>query len=1070
MSTAPTTTELVKLWATGDAARLLHLARQIESHDAWTGYLTPQEHVLFADAVAKGGDIWWRLISGEAVSGSISDESMSTAAELDELQGNIQSADGDNADDDGDAKMIRPDSVMADVNGDGSPASNLSDTALHTPQASPTPVVPDDAQAPQSLNNAQDSKSIPPQLHSSSSPSSLLPTTAATSTPCHDQLALTFKIRYMLFEKSVDFIFMTRTRDLVTSSTRFDIDFSFLDEEEDEDQDKDQTKHEVAASKNEPPPARRINDDDYDDEEEEEEEDEEETGKNLGEHLQKQQVTSSEELEPPVGQNESKDVAPNGLATPNSADSKITIDGIITPADTPTATDIKLTDDAVRLEIASLYQMLDDDNSQYMKRQDKPEDNSTGNGDSLRNGEHNGISGSGSLASKLSQINFGAANLSLKHLLAAIDDKREHLSFSDIELRNLITEVRKNRSKWASDDRVGQEELYEAAEKVVLELRAYTEHSTAFLNRVNKRDAPNYFNVIKQPMDLSTVMKKLKSLQYNSKNDFVEDLMLIWNNCLKFNADPQHYLRRHALAMRKRTLQLIPLVPDVIIKTRAQVEAEEANIMNILPPSSREFPVLSRDMSVDGDVDSEDGDSVTTGSRGYYRFSSRSGGKGVASSKKAPPLLLAQNQGTDDHIEHGLAVVNHEPAIEHVATSAAETAVLPSSFEYDVVPILPEAPWNLAENQKLHDIEQFEMEVDVTSQPSQFVAARSNGLTSKIDANLAELQAIRKACSKIGVIKRMQQQAHLYTAQLKPYNPPKINEQDVDIDSRLPGHSDVPQAVIEACMQRSVAKLAMHTGYEDCQMLALEGLACMASDFLQRLGRTMALYMEASRGVRRYSLEDVVCQALYENGVDDFAGLESYVRDDIDRFGDKLKDARDRMNQALADYLRPALAPNGIGGSGGGADSQFIDGSQEFVSGGFSDDIGEDFFGFKELGLDQELGLSSLSVPLHLLHSRLHLNSNVQSQPIMQHMIENAPPFEPVTREYASRQIGLFQGFLMARFESHEHDGVLIEDEALPPKQRNQRPKLPPTGKITVIKKRSSEFSFADTSNKKLKI
>jgi len=33
-----------------------------------------------------------------------------------------------------------------------------------------------------------------------------------------------------------------------------------------------------------------------------------------------------------------------------------------------------------------------------------------------------------------------------------------------------------------------------------------------------------------------------------------------------------------------------------------------------------------------------------------------------------------------------------------------------------------------------------------------------------------------------------------------------------------------------------------------------------------------------------------------------------------------------------------------------------------FISGDFSEDIGDDFFGFKELGLDRELGLSSLSV------------------------------------------------------------------------------------------------------------
>jgi transcriptional activator SPT7 len=40
---------------------------------------------------------------------------------------------------------------------------------------------------------------------------------------------------------------------------------------------------------------------------------------------------------------------------------------------------------------------------------------------------------------------------------------------------------------------VGQEELYEACEKALTDLKNYTEHSTPFLNKVNKREAPDYF-------------------------------------------------------------------------------------------------------------------------------------------------------------------------------------------------------------------------------------------------------------------------------------------------------------------------------------------------------------------------------------------------------------------------------------------------------------------------------------------------------------------------------------------------------------------------------------------------
>lgn len=72
--------------------------------------------------------------------------------------------------------------------------------------------------------------------------------------------------------------------------------------------------------------------------------------------------------------------------------------------------------------------------------------------------------------------------------------------------------------------------------------------------------------------------KKLKGLQYRSKQDFVGDLTLIWSNCLKYNTNPEHLLRKHALYMRKETEKLVPLIPDIVIRDRAEVEAEERRL------------------------------------------------------------------------------------------------------------------------------------------------------------------------------------------------------------------------------------------------------------------------------------------------------------------------------------------------------------------------------------------------------------------------------------------------------------------------------------------------------------
>lgn len=81
-------------------------------------------------------------------------------------------------------------------------------------------------------------------------------------------------------------------------------------------------------------------------------------------------------------------------------------------------------------------------------------------------------------------------------------------------------------------------------------------------------------------MDLGTMTKKLKGLQYKSKAEFVHDLNLIWDNCLRYNQDMGHPLRRMANGMRKEAEKLIPLIPDVVIRPRAEVEAEERRKQN----------------------------------------------------------------------------------------------------------------------------------------------------------------------------------------------------------------------------------------------------------------------------------------------------------------------------------------------------------------------------------------------------------------------------------------------------------------------------------------------------------
>lgn len=61
--------------------------------------------------------------------------------------------------------------------------------------------------------------------------------------------------------------------------------------------------------------------------------------------------------------------------------------------------------------------------------------------------------------------------------------------------------------------------------------------SYAFANPIdpNEEWAPSYFQVIKHPMDISTVLKKLNDGMYATAKDWYDDITLIWNNAVTFN-------------------------------------------------------------------------------------------------------------------------------------------------------------------------------------------------------------------------------------------------------------------------------------------------------------------------------------------------------------------------------------------------------------------------------------------------------------------------------------------------------------------------------------------------------
>lgn len=102
-----------------------------------------------------------------------------------------------------------------------------------------------------------------------------------------------------------------------------------------------------------------------------------------------------------------------------------------------------------------------------------------------------------------------------------------------------------------------------------------------FLTKVSKKDAPDYYDVIKHPMDLGTIARKLHL--YRDLESFKKDLDLIWSNCLTYNT--ASYFIDCANEMK--------MIADSLMqdRTRVEFEAPEDCFFLGLPPIDRKYEV-----------------------------------------------------------------------------------------------------------------------------------------------------------------------------------------------------------------------------------------------------------------------------------------------------------------------------------------------------------------------------------------------------------------------------------------------------------------------------------------------
>ncbi len=82
-----------------------------------------------------------------------------------------------------------------------------------------------------------------------------------------------------------------------------------------------------------------------------------------------------------------------------------------------------------------------------------------------------------------------------------------------------------------------------------------------FVHPVNKDEVADYYEVIKNPMDLSTMEDKHERDQYPTPEDFIRDAKLIFDNCRKYNNETTPYAKS-ANRLEKFMWQQIRAIPE----------------------------------------------------------------------------------------------------------------------------------------------------------------------------------------------------------------------------------------------------------------------------------------------------------------------------------------------------------------------------------------------------------------------------------------------------------------------------------------------------------------------------
>ncbi|EJD40346.1 hypothetical protein AURDEDRAFT_187007 [Auricularia subglabra TFB-10046 SS5] len=276
----------------------------------------------------------------------------------------------------------------------------------------------------------------------------------------------------------------------------------------------------------------------------------------------------------------------------------------------------------------------------------------------------------------------------------------------------------------------------------------------------------------------------------------------------------------------------------------------------------------------------------------------------------------------------------------------------------------------------------------------------SQSLLHLMNKNIKTLKRIQRIHDKFSILKEAMS-AEPGAAPPPPAPPAEVEDEAIyrPWKRRAP---EIDAAQAEDCMKWMSTKVLQHEGFGGSSSVALDVLTSVAGEFLSNVGRTLRFYCD--KYSHSMTGEEILLHTLFESGTTQVSDLEKYVKDDIVRYGGRLGELERKLENAYREVT--AVATDEMG--------EFDEESEDLVFGNFPTELdGEDFFGFKAMGLDKELGLASLSVPMRLWNAKKRMQTAADTTGPSEPQLPYPPPpaFVPLESAKIGNQIGLLQAF-----------------------------------------------------------